>query len=63
MYVTIAMCGCMVFEVDIVMTVESDESYKQFQITTSSDTAAIVKLVVDEPYRLRMKNNSFCKVR
>jgi len=27
MYVTIAMCGCMVFEVDIVMTVENEESY------------------------------------
>ena len=35
---------------------------QQFQMTTSSDTAAIVKLVVevDGPYRLRMKNNSFC---
>ena len=34
----------------------------QFQITTSSDTAAIVKVEVevDGPYRLRMKNNSFC---
>ena len=62
MYVTIAMCGCMVFEVDIVMTVESEESYKQFQITTSSDTAAIVKVEVevDGPYRLRMRKNSFC---